>query len=187
MNISTLARRRPRTRQLFGMLAVVVLLGAWWTWFRPPVLGGSATVITVSGRSMEPGMHTGDMVLVRDTNDYRIGDVVAYQPRLENGKRGGMVIHRIVGIESDGFVLKGDNNDFLDPWHVPVDEIAGERIVHVKNIGAYVAKLREPAPLAASVTALTVFLILTDGKRLRKKQNTSEVAQDAPASSGETS
>lgn len=187
MRTSKNSGRMRRVRRLVGVLAVVVLLAGWWTWLRSPALGGSTTAVTVSGHSMEPGMHTGDLALVRRTHDYVVGDVVAYRPpKKDAAHTSGVVIHRIVGGDANnGFVLRGDNNDFDDPWKLHAEDIIGERIFHAPSVGAWIGKLRQPVNAGAAVAAVVVFLILVGGRDA--KDSDKERAGQPPAHSEGTS
>lgn len=71
------------------------------------VLENNSTVtITASGTSMEPLIHDGkdNVVLKKPGGDFRIGDIVLY--KRNNGK---LVLHRIIGKDENGFILRGDN------------------------------------------------------------------------------
>lgn len=155
-------------RQLLGLLTVVFLLAAWWLLLRPTILGGDTTLVTVSGTSMQPRMYTGDLAIVRDTDDYVVGEVIAYRP--SQGDDSSVVIHRIVGGDADaGFIMRGDNNDFEDPWRPRPDQIAGELWWHVPNAGTVIAALRDPLLAASSCAALTVFLVISRAGRAERE------------------
>lgn len=62
-----------------GVLIAALMVAAWWLWLRPEPLGGPLTLVTVSGISMEPGMHTGDLAVVRKADTYRHGDIIAFR------------------------------------------------------------------------------------------------------------
>src|SRR5690242_13524376 len=88
--IAMIARQRWLDT-LFAAL-LLALLGAAWVAFAPTRFGGQAAYVIVSGISMEPSFHRGDLAILRQTNDYAIGDVVTYRhPTI------GPVIHRIIG------------------------------------------------------------------------------------------
>lgn len=74
------------------------------------VLGGFAVV---EGRSMEPLLHTGDLVFLSKNKEPEVGSIVVYKDR--SGK---YIIHRVIGIyEYMGkkcYVIKGDNNAIPD-------------------------------------------------------------------------
>jgi signal peptidase I len=67
--------------------------------------------VIVNGISMEPGFHKGDLVIILAADSYHVGDIVAYRhPDI------GPIIHRIVEQKDDRFVLRGDNNSWLDSY-----------------------------------------------------------------------
>jgi signal peptidase I len=66
----------------------------------------------IVGDSMEPGFHIGDLVVVHQVQEYRIGDAVAYH----NKDLGNNVFHRIIDTNRDRYILKGDNNSWTDSY-----------------------------------------------------------------------
>ncbi len=95
-------RTARRSSSVVAFSLLVVLTGAAWLAMAPSQLGGPVTYALITGNSMEPALASGDLVLVRDVADYRVGDVVAYRhPDL------GVVIHRIASRDGQRFVLKG--------------------------------------------------------------------------------
>lgn len=157
---------RLRPRRVVGLLTVVFLLAGWWILLRPTSLGGSTTLIAVSGTSMEPGMHTGDLAIVRKTGDYEIGEVLAYRVRHQDGSLGATVIHRAVaGNATAGFVMVGDNNEFRDHWRPRGEQIVGELWWHVPGAGTVVAAMGDPLLAATTLAALTVFVVIVGGRR----------------------
>src|SRR5438477_6166831 len=87
-----------------GLLAVLL-------WFcLPQSLGGRAGWVLVSGTSMLPHLHTGDLVLVEHESSYHVGEVIAYRVPKGQVGAGHVVIHRIVGGNGrTGWRTKGDN------------------------------------------------------------------------------
>ena len=123
---------------LSGILFVITITG--WILFAPPQLGGLATMVIVSGNSMEPLYHQGDLVIIRHYDLYGKGDIVAYK-NLEMGR---YVIHRIIGEELDRFVLQGDNNDWVDGFRPSKQEIIGKEWIHIPKFGKVISWLRRP-------------------------------------------
>ena len=146
-----------RLRVVTSLLLVAGLAAVLW----PVGLGGRASVVIVSGISMEPTMHTGDLVLLREEPAYEPGEVVAFRvPEGEQGA-GATVIHRIVrGNGRDGYELQGDNKDRPDPWRPTASLVIGSRQVLVPRAGTVIAWLRVPVRLAALAAAFTVFLVM---------------------------
>src|SRR3972149_2843356 len=79
-----------------------------WLFLAPTQVGGQTSYVVVSGSSMQPGFGAGDLVMLRPAGGYQIGDVVAYR----DGQLGALILHRIVGQDGPGYVLKGDSNDW---------------------------------------------------------------------------
>lgn len=130
--------RARRLRPFFRSLIVLALLAGLGYLFWPSSLGGCSTLTIVSGHSMDPTYATGDLVWSR-CGDPAVGDVVVYTPSDADGAR---VIHRIIGGNgTDGWILQGDNNDFLDPWHPDNSEILGIATVHVPGLGSILYSL----------------------------------------------
>jgi signal peptidase I len=138
----------------FAALAAVV---AWVLLFRPAGLGGPATYVIVSGRSMQPTLHGGDLVVAHDRETYQIGDVVAFRVG------GEYVIHRIVGGNgAAGYEMKGDNNPAIDPWRPTAADIAGESRFVVAGGARPIEWLRHnPFLLACLAGSLALFLTLS--------------------------
>jgi signal peptidase len=170
-----------------GNLAALLLLTLFLTWFvllRPAFLGGAVSYIMVSGESMEPTLHNGDLVMVRSEGSYRVGDLVAFRvPEAEHGG-GAIVIHRIVsGSAADGFTTQGDNNERPDPWSVGEDDIVGERWVGVSGAGRWLDLLRAPVLLAGLVSGVGVFLVLIGGEARKRPRAVSRAKRSARARS----
>jgi signal peptidase I len=141
----------PRRRTTWtATVAMLLALGLVWIVFAPTAIGGQASYVIVNGNSMEPGMHRGDLVIVRRAAHYDVGDVVTYRhPTI------GPVIHRIVDRDSGRFVLQGDNNTWLDSYRPSTADIVGREWLHIPRAGSTMTSLRHPHPLllAAGVVA----------------------------------
>jgi signal peptidase I len=132
-----------------GAALTLALMGAAWLIFAPIQFGGQAGYVIVSGNSMEPGLHRGDLVVLRERPDYQIGDVVTYRhPTI------GPVIHRIIDRSGDRFVFKGDNNSWIDAYQPTQAELIGTLWIYLPSIGKIVDKLRTPHYMALLAGAL---------------------------------
>lgn len=164
-----------------ALLVVVTagLLVAWFFLLRPESLGGPATYVMVHGQSMEPTLSGGDLALVRQQDEYRPGDVVAFRvPQGEPGE-GGMVIHRIAGETPEGFVTQGDNREEPDSWRPTGDDILGGVWFSVPAGGRFVYLLRQPLILGSVVGGLGMLSVLSGG--LRKPASPSGWSPSRPA------
>lgn len=139
-----------RQTSLTATLLSTFLAFIVWFMFAPTQLGGKVTYVIVDGSSMESKFHLGDLLLIRKTSEYRIGDAVTYQ----NAEMGQFVFHRIVDLSPDRFILKGDNNAWTDTYQPTKDEIVGKLWVHIPKLGKAIEWLRSPVNLAIAVALL---------------------------------
>lgn len=140
-------------------IALVVLVCAFWAQFlRPQSLGGRAGYVLVSGQSMEPHYHTGDMVLVERQSSYHKGQVIAYHVPKGDAMAGAQVIHRIIGGDAThGFVVQGDNRTAPDVWRPKPGDIVGAKALRIPNAVAGLKYLRSPL-LLGLLAACFVFV-----------------------------
>lgn len=141
---------KPRIIQsVLGLLFVLVA----WVIFLPTQFGGNLTYIVITGSSMEPLFHEGDFVIADVQAEYKVGDIVIYfHPDV------GRVIHRIIDRDGDHFILKGDNNGWIDGYYPSREEIIGKYRYSIPKIGKYFLKLRQPW-LFSLFSGLSVFII----------------------------
>lgn len=137
---------RRVVRPLLGAAVVVVL----WLAFAPTVLGGSVTYVVTDGVSMLPRFHADDLVLLRHEASYHVGEVAGY----ENGQLHEIVMHRIIALDGDRYVFKGDNNDFTDTYHPLKSQIVGAEWLHLSGWGRWLNDIRIPFVSAALLAAL---------------------------------
>ena len=93
---------------------------------------------------MEPHFHLGDLVLVRRQSSYQVGDAVIYR----NAQLGRLVFHRIAAMDQDHFVIKGDNNSWVDAYEPVQSEILGKLWIYFPGVGKGVEWVRSPVNLA---------------------------------------
>jgi signal peptidase I len=154
-------------RSRLATVALVLLTVAAWLVLAPTSVGGSTDYVTTHGVSMAPRIHTGDLALVRPAARYRVGEIVAYRSPLLHT----VVLHRIVGQAGDHYVLKGDNNNFLDPTHPGRAEIIGKLWLRLPHGGVVLGWLRTPAIAAVLSGGAALLLLLGGGQRRRRRRD----------------
>src|SRR2546423_15461954 len=111
--------RLPYARQI-ALIAVQLALVAALGWFcLPQRLGGRADWVMVSGTSMLPRLHTGDLVLVEHQASYHVGEVVGYRVPKGQVGAGDVVIHRIIGGNGGGRRRGGEDEHNPPPAPQP--------------------------------------------------------------------
>lgn len=154
-------RRYGRTVVLIAaQLAIVGVLG-WYC--LPQRFGGRAAWVMVSGTSMLPRLHTGDLVLVEHRSSYHVGEVVAYRvPQGEVGA-GYVVIHRIIGGNGrTGWRMKGDNRTAPDLWYPTDHDVIGSKLLRIPHAW-FVLRLLHMPLLLSLMAAFAAFFLLAFG------------------------
>jgi signal peptidase I len=150
----------------------LVLTITVWVAFAPIQAGGQAAYIMVIGKSMEPNFHLGDMIIVKQDSHYNVGDIVAYKNmQLKNN-----VFHRIIGYESGRYILKGDNNAWVDTYKPSPEEVIGKLWIYLPGAGNIIQRIRTPLNMAIIIGVVAGFFLFNSmkekpkgGKHMTKK------------------
>jgi signal peptidase I len=156
---------RSVVRPLLSLALTLAVVGTASLLLAPPQLGGSTSFVVVDGTSMLPTLEGSDLVALRPASSLEIGDVVGYHSELI----GRVVLHRIVAVEGGRYILKGDNNSFVDPDRPRASEIVGKVWFHIPSGGHVITWLHIPWVLAV-VAALFALVIGFDGLPARSRR-----------------
>ncbi|MDM7855427.1 signal peptidase I [Cellulomonas alba] len=134
---------------VFGLVVVLAVL-LW-----PHQWGGRTSLTIVSGHSMDGTYSTGDLVVGR-VGTAEVGDVVVFRPPGLDG----YVVHRIVGGDAEsGWVTRGDDNTWDDPWRPTSDDVVGVARWHVPHAWAVVRLATSPLAIVAyALVVVGIFL-----------------------------
>lgn len=168
--------RTPRTRKLLSGALALIVLACLWFCFAPSLIGGSTSYVVTEGISMEPRFHSGDLALVRNQSSYRVGEIVAYHSRVLHT----VVLHRIVGRVGHRYVLKGDNNNFLDFEHPAQSQLIGALWLHLPGWGARLRSLRSPALIGGLIALGTILLAGAAFAQKRRRRGRQRRAEGSP-------
>jgi signal peptidase I len=155
-------------KQMVSGALTLGTLATAWVLLAPIALGGEATYVVTDGISMQPRFHAGDLAIVHAESGYHVGEIVAYRSRLLHT----IILHRIIGMEGDRYIFKGDNNDFVDLEHPTRSQLVGRLWLHVPGLGSHLGPLRRRGSVALAVMfGLLLFLSsLFTKKQLRRKR-----------------
>ena len=146
MTSASVTMSAPRQRRLVrGMRtavsgAVSCLLGVVLVFalvLTLPALTGHRSMTVLTG-SMEPTLETGSVVVdeVIQPTEARVGDIVTFTDPANPGRQ---ITHRLKSARVEGntahMVTKGDANDTVEEWEVPVDGEIGRVIYNVPKLG----------------------------------------------------
>ena len=117
------------------------------------VLTGHLGYVTTRGISMEPRFHSGDLAVLRVTDDYRVGDVAGYRSTLLKT----VVLHRIIAVHDGTYTFQGDHNPWVDAERPSRSSLVGKLAVRIPHGGTWLTRLSSPTGLGA-LTAVVVAL-----------------------------
>ena len=86
------------------------------------------TLFSVATGSMQPTLNINDIIIVKITDDVKVGDIITY--REEND----FITHRVISNNKETFVTKGDYNNTEDN---PIDtsKIVGKLVCKIPSLG----------------------------------------------------
>jgi signal peptidase len=167
-----------RTNKAAGISLMILVCLFWAQYLRPQSLGGKAAYVLVSGKSMLPRYHTGDLVLVEQQPSYHVGQLIAYRVPKGDPMAGAQVIHRIIGGDAKhGFIVKGDNRTAPDVWHPKPGDIVGAKALRIPNAVILLQFLRSPIFLGL-LAACFVFVrvLLPDDAKTEADEQSEDTA-----------
>ena len=80
--------------------------------------------------SMEPSIGPGDLVIIKELDKYKIGDVVTYRDKSDS-----LITHRIIEIKDNRYYFKGDKNNAKDSDGVTLNKIEGKYVNKIRKLG----------------------------------------------------
>lgn len=156
--------------RIFLYLVISLAIGIAIYLFNAKVILGNAMPtpfgygigVVVSG-SMEPELSIDDVIIVRKTDDYIVGDVVVYQ------HRNVLVVHEIISVEKEYVVTKGIAND-IDDGPIKISEIKGEVIKVYEGAGSTINFLQSPSGAILIISLALLLLILSCQSEKKEEQ-----------------
>lgn len=162
------------------MVAAAGALVAGWVLLAPPSIGGKTLYSITYGTSMLPKLHKGDLVVVRKTSTFKVGDVALYE-NLDLKRR---VLHRVLRIDGDRYAMKGDNNGFVDTFEPSRKEMLGTLWFKVGGVGNAGTWLGEPSHAAIVTGVVALLSLLGSGLKADRARRRRRGAKQRGAAAG---
>lgn len=142
-----------------NLIILLALLLIFLAFFRPIQLYGDTAYAIVVGKSMEPTIPKGALVIAKPASEYKRGDIVAFKtPHSDT-----VLVHRIHEVVDDptegvGLITKGDAAPSPDGWTIRPSMVLGKALVSIPYLGYTAIFLR--SPLGAVLVLTISFFVL---------------------------
>lgn len=165
-------KHKSRLQKQSSVIILLALTGLLWLLLLPIQFGGQAAYVIISGNSMEPGLHRGDLVVLRRASEYQVGDIATYRhPQL------GPVIHRIIDRSGSRFIFKGDHNGWIDSYRPVQADLIGKFWFHIPAAGKMAEQLRTPWSITLLVSIAVVIGLTSVSTRQAKSSRRQEAKE----------
>ena len=160
-----------------GFLTLLVVMASWLCFdkfvlkHRVPSIFGYSSLMVATG-SMSGTIEEGDLIIIKDTGDYKVGDIVTF---FQDGDEI-PTTHRIVGVDKEGkWITEGDANTTPDKRSITSDEIIGEVVLVIPYVGTFIDWAVEGGGL---IYIIGIFLILGLGIYIIKGDDDEEEEEE---------
>ncbi len=125
-----------------------------------PTVFGWGSVVVLSG-SMEPELPVGSLLIIHKEDSYKVGEIITYEDEYGN-----LVTHRLVSLENDKAITKGDANNTEDiPFSI--SKIYGKVKVVMPSVGGIILWLKTPLGIC-TILLIGGLLIIISSYFIRK-------------------
>ena len=122
------------------------------------------SVFSTETGSMSPTMEKGDIVIIKIGDEIKENDIITYQ------KENVLVTHRIVNINGDTIIAKGDfNNTYDEP--IKKDEVIGRTVFIVNNVEIWKKVFSDVHVIIPISITVILFILLVSYKEKTGDEN----------------
>ena len=114
---------------------------------------------TVLTGSMEPAIPVGSIIITKEQSSYEIEDIISFQ------EEGSVITHRIISIDRERYITKGDANNVADTEEVQQKQILGKVILTIPLLGYLVMWLMSPIGIISLFIIIGIWYIATGRNR----------------------
>ncbi len=128
---------------LYGFIQVKVLNKTYSNYF-------GYTYFQILTGSMEETIKVDDIVFVRVTREAKKNDIISYEKEKE------IITHRIIEVNDEGYITKGDNNN-TDDGLIKKEQVIGKVVYIGKGYGKVKKFVTEPIVLIPFIAVIAFF------------------------------
>ena len=122
------------------------------------------SIFSTATGSMSPTIEKGDIVFVKIGEPAQEEDIITYQ------KDGAFITHRIVEINEDSIIAKGDNNNTLDEG-ITKDVIVGKVVFMINNVEVWKNVFSDISVIIPVLITVILLIILVSYKEKTGDKN----------------
>ena len=122
------------------------------------------SVFSTETGSMSPTMEKGDIVIIKIGDEIKENDIITYQ------KENVLVTHRIVNINGDTIIAKGDFNN-TDDEPIKKDEVIGRTVFIVNNVEIWKKVFSDVHVIIPISITVILFILLVSYKEKTGDEN----------------
>lgn len=111
------------------------------------------SIFSTETASMSPTMQIGDIVIVKIGEEAKEEDIITYK------KDNALITHRIIEINGDSIIAKGDNNNTQDE-EITKDAIVGKVVFIINNVEVWKRVFTDFSVIIPIVITVILFVIL---------------------------
>ncbi len=148
-----------------GILGIAILLTASLL----PITGNYKIKVVLSG-SMEPAIHTGSIVIIKPTDNYKIDDIITFG---KDTRKDIPTTHRIIDARAVSgemiFTTKGDANNGSDSSEVKENAIIGKVLFSVPYAGYLIDFAKKPVGFILLITIPAGCVVFDEVRKIYKE------------------
>lgn len=160
-NLSSLLKNISKFVVILSISILFINLLLWDTSNGKVSIFNKVGVAVVVSNSMEPILSVNDLIVTKKQDSYSVGDVVVYKSNNE------LIIHRIVRMEQEKIITKGDANDYEDK-PINLNKICGKLSFSIPNIGGTISFFKSKYGIFSVITLVVCMFIYSCNDELKK-------------------
>jgi len=141
---------------------------------RFPIPGNFQVYVVRSG-SMEPAIHTGAVVVVRQADEYQEGQIITFATRGQDIPTTHRIVQKEIINNRPAYTTKGDANNSPDAEVVYSSRILGKVLFDIPYFGYAVAAAKQPLGFFIIIVLPALFIIYDEvmniWRELKHKKN----------------
>jgi len=153
-----------------NIVMVVIIICAVLIAFTLLPIKNNFKILSVTGGSMEPALHVGELIVVKPASEYRSGDIISFK-RADTDNQGSTNTHRITEKIDTGngyvYQTKGDANDTVDQATIGNKEIIGKLIFGIGFVGYIIGYVKTLPGLILIIIIPATIIIYEEINKIR--------------------